>query len=128
VRVAGQPPPVTSGCRDGRRRVRFPLDVRQVRELTLRLNRGKARAVENVLQLIGDVCVTDLRVPLPMRVPRGRLIAAGGIERTVSAVAQRVSTLGGVLVLLDADDDCPAKLGPVLLQRAQNLVRQSRVV
>ena len=37
----------------------------------------------------------------------------------MSAAALRVDTAGGVLVLLDADDDCPAALGPALLERAR---------
>ena len=44
---------------------------------------------------------------------------AGGVENAVSAAALRVDTAGGVLVLLDADDDCPAALGPALLERAR---------
>jgi hypothetical protein len=54
-----------------------------------------------------------------MRVSRGKLTSAGGVERAVSAAALRVDTAGGVLVLLDADDDCPATFGPVLLERAR---------
>jgi hypothetical protein len=54
-----------------------------------------------------------------MRIPRGKIAIAGGIERGVSAAALRVSGRGGVLILLDADDDCPAEYGPVLLARAK---------
>jgi hypothetical protein len=62
----------------------------------------------------------DLDVPKPFKRPRASLIASGGIERAVSATAQRIQTAaGGVLVLLDADDDCPAQLGPQLLSRAR---------
>jgi hypothetical protein len=42
-----------------------------------------------------------------------------GHERAVAAGALRVSAKGGVLVLLDADDDCPAEHGPLLLGRAK---------
>jgi Domain of unknown function (DUF4276) len=63
--------------------------------------------------------VVDLRVPIPHRIPRGSLVAARGIENAVEAQARRVRTAGGVLVLLDADDDCPAHLGPTLLRRAR---------
>lgn len=81
---------------------------------------GEVRALPKLLfRLARQLSVMDLRVPTPMRVPRGKLVAAGGIERAVSAVAQRVRTSGGVLLLLDADDDCPAKLGQALLRRAQ---------
>jgi hypothetical protein len=71
--------------------------------------------------------IWDLRVPTPYRKPRGSLVATGGIERVVDAQARRVDTRGGVLVLLDADDDCPATLGPSLLARAQ-AVRQDKLV
>jgi hypothetical protein len=54
-----------------------------------------------------------------MRIPRGRITMAGGIERAVEAEAMRVPRKGGVLVLLDADDDCPAECGPLLLARAE---------
>jgi hypothetical protein len=54
-----------------------------------------------------------------MRTPRGKITVGGGIERAVSAAALRVRSSGGVLVLLDADDDCPAEYGPALLARAK---------
>jgi Domain of unknown function (DUF4276) len=82
---------------------------------------GEVRALPKLLfRLALQHSVTDLRVPPPpMRVPRGKLLAKGEIERAVSAAAQRVGASGGILVLLDADDDCPAKFGPLLLKRAQ---------
>lgn len=71
--------------------------------------------------------VWNLTVPVPFRVPRGRLTIDGGIERAVSAEARRVPAAGGVLALIDADDDCPAKLGPALLARAQAACRNMPV-
>ncbi len=64
--------------------------------------------------------IHNLRTPKPWREPRDRLIKIGGIEQVVSTVAAHVNSAGGVLVVIDADDDCPAQLGPALLQRAQN--------
>jgi Domain of unknown function (DUF4276) len=60
-----------------------------------------------------------LDVPRPLRVPRGSLIASNGLERYVETAAERGGAGAGVLVLLDADDDCPAELGPRLLGRVQ---------
>lgn len=71
--------------------------------------------------------IWDFRATQPHRVPRGSLIVTGGIERAVAAEARRVPGQGGVLVLLDADDDCPAQLGPALLARAQ-LARPDKLV
>jgi hypothetical protein len=54
-------------------------------------------------------------------------VIPGGIEAAVRAQAQRVGEAGGVLVVLDADDDCPADLGPALLRRAQDARPDVRV-
>lgn len=82
---------------------------------------GEVPGLPKVLYRIAhQFSIWDLRVPNPFRIPRGSLIATGGIERAVDAQARRVDAAGGVLVLLDADDDCPADLGPSLLARAQS--------
>jgi len=54
----------------------------------------------------------------PFRMPRTRLLKPGELERAVDLAARRVGREGGILVVLDSDDDCPAKLGPALLARA----------
>lgn len=64
--------------------------------------------------------VVAVNVPPPVRVPADRLRREGELERYVELAARKVGAEGGVLVLLDADDDedCPARLGPELLARA----------
>ena len=54
----------------------------------------------------------------PVRVPRGRFLKEGGLERYLSLAAGRAGAGGGILVLLDANGDCPAELGATLLRRA----------
>jgi Domain of unknown function (DUF4276) len=81
---------------------------------------GEVRALPKLLHRIAiELGVPNLRTLPPMRVSRGRITMAGGIERAVEAEALRVPSKGGVLVLLDADDDCPAEYGPALLTRAR---------
>jgi hypothetical protein len=81
---------------------------------------GEVPALPKLLHRIAaELGVPSLLTPNPMRIPRGKIAIAGGIERGVAAAALRVSGKGGVLVLLDADDDCPAEYGPVLLARAK---------
>ncbi len=58
-------------------------------------------------------------VPRPYRANRHSLIRPGVLEDVVRVQGDRLSGPGGVLVLIDADDDCPARLGPDLLARAQ---------
>lgn len=58
-----------------------------------------------------------VELPRPYRVGRGSLLAPYGLERVVAAVAEQGGPTAGTLVLLDADDDCPADLGPQLMAR-----------
>lgn len=56
-----------------------------------------------------------LLVPPPIRVPKGKLLRPGEIERCVELAARRVSENGGVLVLMDSDGDCAVR--PMLSRR-----------
>src|SRR4051812_40708402 len=78
-------------------------------------------------RIAAEMDVWDLTVPKPYRVPRSRLVKPDILSNAVSATAERVGARGGVLVLADADDDCPATLGPSLLSVAQT-ARPDRVV
>jgi uncharacterized protein DUF4276 len=53
------------------------------------------------------------KAPKPVRQGRGKLTKAGGVESAVKLAALK-DVSAGVLVLLDADRDCPAELGPML--------------
>jgi hypothetical protein len=89
---------------------------------------GEVRALPKLLHRIAaELGVGGLMTPTPMRVPRGKLTCPGGIERAVAALAIRVIGAGGVLVVLDADDDCPAELGPQLLLRARKARPDQRI-
>ena len=82
---------------------------------------GEVSALPKLLyRLAADFPTVDLRTPKPpWRRPRGSLIAANGIEREVESNSW-VGSEGGILVVLDADDDCPAELAPMLLNRARS--------
>jgi hypothetical protein len=63
----------------------------------------------------------NLEVLPPIRKPRGSLVneQKGELERAVELAALKARPRGGVFVLLDSDDDCPAELAPRLLARAE---------
>lgn len=90
---------------------------------------GEVRALPKLLHRIAaELEVSLLTSKPPMRIPKTKLTAPQGIERAVNAKATEVSgDSGGVLVLLDADNDCPARLGPALLERAQSARPDKRV-
>jgi hypothetical protein len=60
-----------------------------------------------------------LEVHRPIRLARSKLIAGGEIERAVEFAARQAEG-GGVIILLDADDDPPCVLGPRLFERARS--------
>ncbi len=68
-----------------------------------------------------------VQVERPVRVPRGRLLKPGELERYIQLLAGSVGPSGGILLLLDADEDCPATLGPALLERIA-VARSDRLV
>ena len=67
------------------------------------------------------VLLRNLGVPVarPFRVKRNLVVKAGELERAVKQALRDRPHPSGVLVLLDADDDCPAQLAPVLLDRCR---------
>lgn len=81
---------------------------------------GECEAVPILVRRIAqtlDPSLTPVVHPV-IRVPASRLLKQGEIERTVELAARKNAGQGGIFVLLDCDDGCPAKDGPALLQRA----------
>src|SRR5207249_1930882 len=61
-----------------------------------------------------------VQVPRPVLVKRNRVgNKFGDLERAVELVVRQIKPPGAIIVLLDADEDCPAALGPELLHRLQ---------
>lgn len=58
-------------------------------------------------------------VPHPVRITKSKLLKSGELERAAALAALNAGHTGGVLVILDSDDDCPAHLGPELLTRVR---------
>ena len=55
----------------------------------------------------------------PFRVPRSKLVKRQEIARAVEFVARQAGVEGPILIVADADDDCPAELGPTLAALAR---------
>ena len=86
--------------------------------------------VESVPILIRRLATQEFGAPTvrifpPYRLPRGRILKPDELNKVVEFGGRKLAEHagpGGILLLLDADSDCPAELGPQLLQQ----VRQSR--
>jgi hypothetical protein len=59
-------------------------------------------------------------VPHPIRVTKSKLLKSGELERAAELAALNVGGNGGILVVLDSDENCPALLGPELLGRVRS--------
>jgi hypothetical protein len=89
---------------------------------------GEVEAVPCLLRRMAAEIAPDawVDVPRPFRVGRDSLTKAGGIESVVKQAGLRLGPGGRILVLLDADDDCAATLGPTLLKRIEEAVPDRR--
>ena len=77
---------------------------------------GEEEAVPILLQrIVGAIDVTITTI----RVPRQKIVKEEELERAVELAAERAGAGGRILILLDADADCPAQLAPDLLRRAR---------
>ena len=75
--------------------------------LPVLLRRLASELLENAVQL---------EIPSPIRLSKGKMKNPSELKRAVELMARKTHPDGAVLVLLDADDDCPAVLGPTLLE------------
>ncbi len=82
---------------------------------------GDALAVPILLRSIVTMLdpALSLNTPEAIRVDRSKIVKPGELERYVTLAAAKNGERGAILVLMDADDDCPAMLAPQLLRRAQ---------
>lgn len=58
------------------------------------------------------------RIHPVLRVQESKLVRPGELERSVELAARKLGGDGGIFVLMDCDDGCPATDGPALLRRA----------
>ncbi len=82
--------------------------------------RGETEAVPVLLRRIQGVLRPGLSLNIlpPLRIGRDKLLKANEVERAVEFTARRMEPPRAILILIDADDDCPAQVGPKLLHRA----------
>ncbi len=59
-----------------------------------------------------------------IRQSASKLCSKNELERVVEYAIQKMGGSGGILILLDSDGKCPAKLGPSLLGRVRQASRE----
>lgn len=99
----------------------------------------KPWVIASIVEGDGDVLALPLLLrrlmpvvvyPRPIRVPRYKVVQEDVLEHYLqiarAAILER-SDRGACLVVLDAENDCPARLGPDLLRRATESIHDFRV-
>jgi len=76
---------------------------------------GDVEAVPVLLRRLAAATGRLANIMRPIRQPRSRLVKPDGLERAVELAALKGGADGAILVVLDADDDCAAQLGPRML-------------
>lgn len=72
-------------------------------------------------RIFAQLGIFDIEIARPFRVKRNRIVKAGEIERAIPQAIRDRAGVGGILVLIDAADDCPAVRGPQLLEAGSQL-------
>ena len=81
---------------------------------------GEVKAVPVLIRRIAWDLYPDITliVETPIRAPRYQVVKDGELESRIKLAAQKIKGQGAILIILDSEGDCPANLGPELLQRA----------
>ncbi len=87
-------------------------NVESVRIASIVEGKGEVDAVPILLRRIAERVAPSsaVQVPRPIRVKRQQILKAGELERAVEIAARRTGVDGAILILLDADEDCPAHI------------------
>lgn len=91
---------------------------------------GEVAALPVLLRRIGGWLSPEasIQLPQPIRVRRDRFLHRDEeFRRHLLLAAAKCGDDGWILVLFDADDDCPADLGRGVLQRAKECVPHRRI-
>lgn len=91
---------------------------------------GEVAALPILLRRLGQWCTPDVvaRVLPPARVYKDRFLnRPEEFSRHMQLAAAKCGETGWILILLDADDDCPAAKGNEILVRARAVVPHRRV-
>jgi hypothetical protein len=81
---------------------------------------GEVKAVPVLIRRVAQALDPTLTIQIlpPIRTPKSTLVRPDELERASDLAARKLGGHGAILVLIDADNDCPKQLGPQLLARA----------
>lgn len=78
-------------------------------------------------RIVTELGAADVTCGTPHRVPRGKLAKEDELKRAIELVARKIGAGMPILVLMDADDDCPVDLGTRLVGWAREVRADRRI-
>jgi hypothetical protein len=75
-----------------------------------------------IRRLLAEFGRYEVRIARPVRVKRYKVVRPGELERAFELARRRTEGCDAILLLLDADDDCPKEVVPGLMERARDAV------
>ncbi len=90
---------------------------------------GEVGAAPLLLRRAASILAPDVTIDVrhPIRLPKSRLLRSGEVERVTELAARQSGPTGAIFFMVDADDECPARLGPDLLERAKRARADRRI-
>ena len=88
--------------------------------------KGEVEAVPILIRRVAAMHCPEIFpvVSTPVRFSRNKVLKTGELEHAVGIAAQRIQRQGGILIILDSDDDCPAELAPTLIHQIAPVFRK----
>src|SRR4030042_2063891 len=81
---------------------------------------SEVESVPILLRRIRDLMhAFNIQIARPYRVKRNKVVKQGELERAIEQGIRDRGNVSAILLLLDADDDCPAALAPQLSERCR---------
>jgi len=81
---------------------------------------GDAQAAPVLIRRLVSVIDSNLSVAFQVRrIPKSQLLQQGELERAVEALTRQIGRHRRLLVLIDADDDCPKNLAALMNDRCK---------
>jgi hypothetical protein len=78
-------------------------------------------SVPILLRKIRDqIGASSVQISHPFRIKRNKIVKEGELERAIEYALRARSDVGAILILLDADDDCPVELAKRLKDRSMS--------
>ncbi len=90
---------------------------------------GEVTALPILLRRIGEALepARYVEVPKPIRVKRQKVLKEGELERAVRLAILQTRSSDGILILLDADSDCPKELASEIHARSTSVREDRRI-